>query len=277
MARKRLGEILIEAGLIDETGLRSALIDQRRYGGPLGRVLVDMKMVHEEDLVQALSKQLAVPLVDLDAIEIPQNVLDLVPAEQAEAQGIIPFAQPMKFLDVAMSDPTNLTIVDELRIKTHLNVRTYLAGPKAIERALHRFYHRGVVNPRNMGRRQRDSVALNDGISIGGHLEVVGQFDETAAPGGGVRTSRTTTGGTPRVPGAPVAPPRPPMGTPPDPGSLAGARVPGPTFADIASLQERIASLEALVRRDEDVLKKLLALIIEKGIATRDEVINRLK
>ena len=122
MARKRLGEILIEAGLIDETGLRSALIEQRRYGGPLGRVLVDMKMVVEEDLVQALSKQLAVPLVDLDAIEIPQAVLDLVPADLAEVQGVIPFAQPMKFLDVAMSDPTNLTLVDELRIKTQLKI-----------------------------------------------------------------------------------------------------------------------------------------------------------
>lgn len=277
MARKRLGEILIEAGLIDETGLRSALIDQRRYGGPLGRVLVDMKMVVEEDLVQALSKQLAVPLVDLDTIEIPQAVLDLVSADMAEQQGIIPFAQPMKFLDVAMSDPTNLTIVDELRIKTHLNVRTYLAGPKAIERALSRFYHRGIVNPRNVGRRARESVGMDNGISIGSHLEVVGQFDESAAPGGagGVRPSRTTTGGSPRVPGAPVAPPRPPMGAPPAPGSHAAHA--GPSFADIATLQERIASLEALVRRDEDVLKKLLALIIEKGIATRDEVINRLK
>ncbi len=275
MARKRLGEILIEAGLIDETGLRSALIEQRRYGGPLGRVLVDMKMVVEEDLVQALSKQLAVPLVDLDAIEIPQAVLDLVPADLAEVQGVIPFAQPMKFLDVAMSDPTNLTLVDELRIKTQLNVRTYLAGPKAIERALARFYHRGLANPRAIGRRPRESVGLDTGVSIGiGPMEVVGQFDETAAPGGGVRPSRTTTG-SPRVPGAPVAPPRPPMGVAPEPAAQAAAR--GPSFADIASLQERIANLEALVRRDEDVLKKLLALIIEKGIASRDEVINRLK
>ncbi|MBZ0238481.1 MAG: hypothetical protein K8M05_39575, partial [Deltaproteobacteria bacterium] len=182
MARKRLGEILIEAGLIDETGLRAALIEQRRYGGPLGRVLVDMRMVGEEDLVQALSKQLAVPLVDLDTLEIPQAVLDLVSADQAEAQGVIPFAQPMKFLDVAMIDPTNLTIVDELRIKTHLNVRTYLAGPKAIERALARFYHRGVVNPRNLARRPRESVGMDGGISIGGAMEVVGQFDESAAP-----------------------------------------------------------------------------------------------
>ena len=241
MARKRLGEIMIEAGLIDETALRSALIEQRRYGGPLGRVLVDMKLVLEDDLVAALSKQLAVPLVDLDALDIPQSVLDLVPATVAEAQGVIPFAQPMKFLDIAMSDPTNLTIVDELRVTTRLNVRSYLAGPKAIERALARFYGRGL-GPRGApaGRRTRESVELD-----------------------------------PAALGAPAPPPRPPLGAPPDPGSQTGPR--GPSFADLAALQERVASLEALIRRDEDVLKKLMGLLIEKGVATRDELIARLK
>lgn len=241
MARKRLGEILIEAGLIDETALRSALIEQRRYGGPLGRVLVDMKLVLEDDLVASLSKQLAVPLVDLDALDIPQNVLDLVSPATAEAQGIIPFGQPMKFLDLAMSDPTNLTVIDELRVTTRLNVRSYLAGPKAIERALARFYGRGI-GPRGapVGRRTRDTVDL-DSAAIG----------------------------------APAPPPRPPLGLPPDPGSQPITR--GPSFADLAALQERVASLEALVRRDEDVLKKLMGILIEKGVATRDEIIARLK
>jgi hypothetical protein len=284
MARKRLGEILIEAGLIDETALRSALIEQRRYGGPLGRVLVDMKLVLEEDLVAALSKQLAVPLVDLDALQISHNVLDIIPAEVAEAHGIIPFAQPMKFLDVAMSDPTNLTLVDELRVKTHLNVRTYLAGPKAIERALQRFYGKGVPVRGVVGaRRSRDSVEI-DHVSGSERMEMTGAFDAEAAPPQGPppRTRTSSLSGVMRAPGAahgsPAAPPRPPMGAAPDPGSQSGPRpLPGPSYADIAALQERIASLEALVRRDEDVLKKLMALLIEKGVATRDEIIARLK
>lgn len=276
MARKRLGEILIEAGLIDETGLRSALIEQRRYGGPLGRVLVDMKLVVEEHLVAALSKQLAVPLVDLDALDVAQAVLDLIPADVAEAQGIIPFAQPMKFLDIAMSDPTNLTVVDELRVKTHLNVRTYLAGPKAIERALQRFYGKGI-GPRTLttGRRTRESVEL-EAQRNSEPMEMIGAFDNDAAP---ARARTTSVSGILRPPGtvgAPAAPPRPPMGTAVDPGSQPpGPR--GPSFADLAALQERVASLEALVRRDEEVLKKLMGLLIEKGVATRDEIIARLK
>lgn len=281
MARKRLGEILIEAGLIDETGLRSALIEQRRYGGPLGRVLVDMKLVLEEDLVAALSKQLAVPLVDLDALQISQQVLDIISADVAEAHGIIPFGQPMKFLDVALSDPTNLALVDELRVKTKLNVRTYLAGPKAIERALARFYGKGI-GPRGVpaARRSRDSVELDSGLRDG-QMEMVSAFDADAAPPRPRTTTSGSLSGIMRVPGAqvgaPSAPPRPPMGNPLDPGSQSGARVPGPSFADLAALQERVASLEARVRRDEDVIKRLLGLLIEKGVATRDEIIARLK
>lgn len=275
MARKRLGEILIEAGLIDETALRSALIEQRRYGGPLGRVLVDLRLVLEEDLVAALSKQLAVPLVDLDNLEIAQHVLDLIPAEVAEAQGIIPFAQPMKFLDVALSDPTNLTLVDELRVKTHLNVRTYLAGPKAIERALSRFYGKGIVGARaaSGGRRSRDSVEL-DSIEPRERMEMTGAFDQEAAPPQPRTRTASSLSGVYRVNPAAAAP-RPPMGTAPDPGSQTATR--GPSFADLAALQERVTSLEALVRRDEDVIKRLMMLLIEKGVATRDEIIARLK
>jgi hypothetical protein len=281
MARKRLGEILIEAGLIDETALRSALIEQRRYGGPLGRVLVDMKLVLEEELVGALSKQLAVPLVDLDALQIPQVVLDRISADVAEAHGIIPFAQPMKFLDVAMSDPTNLTLVDELRVKTHLNVRTYLAGPTAIERALARFYGKGVMGRGIPGaRRSRDSVEIND-LKTGERMEMTSAYDAEAAPPPQMPRSRTSSSvsGVMRVPGAavgaPAAPPRPPMGAPADPAMHTSSR--GPSYADLAALQERVASLEALIRRDEDVLKKLMGLLIEKGVATRDEIIARLK
>jgi hypothetical protein len=66
-----------------------------------------------------------------------------------------------------------------------------------------------------------------------------------------------------------LVPPGPAVSAPP------GARV--PTMAEVAALHERIANLEALVRRDEDVLKKLMALLIEKGVATRDEILAKLR
>ncbi len=321
MARKRLGEILLEAGLIDEATLRVALTEQRRFGGHLGRVLVDMKKVVEEDLVAALSRQLAVPVIELDHIEIPQVVIELVPGEMAEAYSLIPFAQPMKFLDVAMGDPTNQTAIDELRVRTQLNVRTYLAGPKAMERALFRYYGRGVSQTIG-GRRVRTNVELEAPTGSEGDMELVGGYEldlptrqpsATRPPGRAVGSSPAVRvagtsppeAGPPPVSSPSLAPPTMPppvmartetqplmarVETQPSVSRVETATLPArdssppptgaqraPTLADVAALHERIATLEALVRRDEDVLKKLMALLIEKGVATRDEIIAKLR
>ena len=111
MARKRLGEMLLDAGILSEDSLRTALAEQRRWGGTLGRTLIDLKMIGEEELVGMLSRQLNMPSVDLDAMEVPQPVIELVSAELCLQHSLVPFAQPMKFLDVAMVDPTNMGII----------------------------------------------------------------------------------------------------------------------------------------------------------------------
>lgn len=258
MARKRIGEIMIEAGLIDEDGLRAALVEQRRRGGPLGRALVDLKLVTEDAVVVALSRQLAVPVVELEGLEIAQAVIDVIPGELAEAWGIVPFAQPMKFLDLAMSDPTNQRVLDELRVRTNLNIRAHLAGPKAIERAIGKYYGRGLGRGAVGGRRR-------DTLDVPHHedeMELVSAYDPTASRSVPVTGHAPTTQNRERI----------------APSAVAAAPAPrGPSYADLADLQERIASLEALVRRDEDVLKKLMALLIEKGVATRDEILARLR
>jgi type IV pilus assembly protein PilB len=249
MARKKIGEMLIEAGLLDQTGLRAGLVEQRRWGGPLGRILIDMKLVAEEQLVAALSRQLGIPTVDIDRLTIPPAIIDLVPGELAEQQSLVPFAQPMKFLDVAMSDPTNLGIIDELRIRTQLNVRPYLAGPKALERAIAHYYGRGFGAA--TGTRGGMSTGLVDfDPSESGRMEVirsgVGQHEAPALAGS-----------------VDIGLPKPAQ--------------PGGRDAEIRALQERISKLEALVQRDEDVLRKLLGLLVEKGVASRDEILDRIK
>ena len=183
---------------------------------------------------------------------------------------MVPFAQPMKFLDLAMSDPSNVRVLDELRVRTNLNVRSYLAGPKAIERALGRYYGRGMGRAAGAGRRRE---TLDVPRAADEEMELVNPYDPSASrsvPVAGVNPPSTQS--RERFP----APP-PPTRT----GAASTAPPPtaarGPSFADVAELQERIASLEALVRRDEDVLKKLMALLIEKGVATRDEILARLR
>jgi hypothetical protein len=250
MARKRLGEILLDAGVIDEQRLRVALLEQQRWGGHLGRILVDMKLVSEDVLVQALSQQLNFPAINLDKRTIPTSVLELVSGELAEQHSIIPFHIDGKFLDVAMTDPTNLGIVDELRIRTQLNVRPYLAGPSMIERALAMHYNRGQGKLRM-------------------HLEAQNRPYDPQVSGGNEPSAMDLD-----------------AGSSVDPLSAAARRAQGIALssndarnydAEIANLRERITTLEALVQRDEDVIRKLMGLLVSKGIATREEILASIK
>lgn len=253
MARKRIGEILTQAGVLDSAGLRAALTEQRRWGGPLGRILVDMKLVSEDALVRALSQQLNFPVVNIDKLRIAPEVLELVSGDLAEQHGIVPFNLEGKFLDVAMSDPTNLGIIDELRIRTQLNVRPYLAGPKAIERALARCYGRGMglMNMGIGGQSDTDIPIIEDGLDLD-------------APTTGARAGGAELGASQRRANLMEL----------TSGKKVGA---DERDAEIRSLQERIQRLEALITRDEDVLRKLLGLLVDKGIATRDEILERIK
>lgn len=257
--RKKLGEILVQAGVLSEAQLRAALTEQRRWGGPLGRILVEMKVISEEAMVQALSMQLNLPGVNLEQKDIDPAVVDLVPGELAEQLSAMPFAVQGKFLDVAMTDPTNLAAIDTLRTKTRLNVRPYLAGPRAMERAHSKYYGRGVA-PLDVGasHRQVDLSAPSSPM-----LDIEGRsyegFDRAAAAPPGAAAVATRRGH-----GSIVEP------LPLSPRELEAEK-------KIAALQERIERLEALVARDEDVLRKLLGLLVQKGLATREEIVERLK
>ena len=245
MARKKLGEMLIDAGVIDASTLRAALAEQQRWGGSLGRALVEMRLIDENTLIATLGAQLHLPTVDLDQLTVPAEVLALVNGELCERHARVPFAPPFKFLDVAMSDATNLGIIDELRIRTQLNVRPYMAGPKMIERALRRYYGRGLA----WG---------SSGDNNAGSIELAPRTGDASG-----RVKRAT--GSNLVDDAPL-----------DVGRSKLARD-GERDAEIAALQGRLSRLEALVARDEDVIKKLMALMVDKQLATRDEILERIR
>ncbi|MFT3693920.1 MAG: hypothetical protein QM831_12315 [Kofleriaceae bacterium] len=246
MAKKRLGEMLIEAGLLSEQALRVALKEQQRFGGSLGRTLVELKLVLESELVRVLAAQLRVPAIDLDAIEIPQSVLAFVSADMADLHGLVPFGQPMKFLDVAMTDPTNQTAIDELRMRTKLNIRPALAGPKMIERAIGKYYGRGF------SRFYGDIALALD--TVGPELEVEKSDNEPALDDLLVEESIR--------PNAPVIPPKP-AGPPPIPKSGVSA--------ENAVYERRIAELEARIARQDQKIEKLIATIIDHGMGSRDD------
>jgi len=230
-----------------------------------------MKHIGEAELVSTLGQQLNLPTVDLDAIEIHPTVLELVPGDVAEQHSIVPFAQPMKFLDVAMAEPTNMGVIDELRIRTQLNIRPFLAGPKMLERALAKHYRRGFG--RQLNRRDVDLTIESHGDTISPGIEAPSGRPDTAEIDAarrreGLRPARPTRAGFDPNLISPVAPS--PQSGPPS--ISARSR-----DAEIDALQDRISRLEALVERDEEVLRKLLALLVEKGLATREEILDRIR
>ncbi len=256
MPRKKLGEMLVEAGVLSESGLRMALGEQKRWGGTLGRTVVEMKLVSEAELVRVLAQQLNLPTVDLDTREIHKTVLDLLPGEVAEEHTLIPFAQPMKFLDVAMAEPTNLGVIDELRIRTQLNIRPHLAGPKMIERAISKFYGRGFSR-----HSARPAVPPDVPLAID---DIEPRKRVVTPPAVPVVTAKDRIRPFPNIPRTET----------PD---FAGPPPIATRDAEIDALQERLSSLESLVARDEEVLRKLLALLVEKRVATREEILERIR
>jgi Type II secretion system (T2SS), protein E, N-terminal domain len=142
-AKKRLGEMLLEAGVIDETQLHSALGHQRKWGGKLGQALQDLKLATEPQIVGALSRKFGYEVVNITAVEQTpqlQGALKLLPRELALRQTLLPIAADPGSLTVAMADPSNIAVVDELSFRTGRRIRVVLAGDREIAAAVRRLY-----------------------------------------------------------------------------------------------------------------------------------------
>jgi type IV pilus assembly protein PilB len=146
--KKRLGELLIEAGVIDDAQLQSALGHQKRWGGRLGKALVDLNMANEEQIVQALAKKMGYPIVRLAALETSPAIeaaLKVVPKELAEKYNLLPYAVEgdarRGTVSVAMGDPTNIAAIDEIQFRSGRRVIPALAGDSDIAMAIRRLYY----------------------------------------------------------------------------------------------------------------------------------------
>lgn len=140
--KKRLGELLLEAGVIDEAMLQSALGHQRRWGGRLGQALLDLKLVSEAVIVEALSRKSGIEVARLSELEpyALDQATKLVPREFAQRNNVFPMAADTSSITVAMSDPTNLALTDELRFRTGRRVKVCIGGDREIAEAI-RFHY----------------------------------------------------------------------------------------------------------------------------------------
>lgn len=139
--KKKLGDMLLEAGLIDNLQLHAALGRQKQWGGRLGSIIIEMGFVKEADIVSLLAKQCNVPCVTLSAIgEVSLPLLQLIPKDTAKKYSIFPVKLDKGILHLAMIDPTDLGIADEIKFLANCPIQPVLALESDIKKAIKRYY-----------------------------------------------------------------------------------------------------------------------------------------
>jgi type IV pilus assembly protein PilB len=136
----RIGELLLKEKRITVEQLQEALNHQRTNGGKLGLNLVKLGFVKDADITALLSKQYGVPSVALADFDIDAAVLKLVPAETAQKYQIVPLARAGATLTIAMTDPTNVFAMDDIRFMTGYNVEPVVASEIAVLEAIEKYY-----------------------------------------------------------------------------------------------------------------------------------------
>ena len=136
----RLGELLVRENVISAGELRKAQDEQRKEGGRLGSSLVKLGMIEESELTSFLSKQYGVPAINLAEFEIEKDVINLVPREVAEKHSLVPFNRSGSTISVAMSDPSNIFAIDDIKFITGYNVEVMVASEQAIRDSIERYY-----------------------------------------------------------------------------------------------------------------------------------------
>jgi hypothetical protein len=136
----RIGEILVQAGILDEFQLETGLQESERFCGRLALTLVRLDLVEEDELVRALARKLGVPTARLDGKRIEPSVLGLVPQDLAARRACVPlFAKREGGVDVlylGMEDPSDVDALDEVSFRAGLKVRPVLLAPSDLQRTL---------------------------------------------------------------------------------------------------------------------------------------------
>jgi hypothetical protein len=239
--RIMLGELLLKAGVISEGQLRAALGEQKKWGGKLGMVLVDMGFLKEETLVKALSKQLGLPRVDFDGLRIAPEALQKIDRDYCETHQILPvsFDGLRKQLVIAMADPQNLKLVDEIGFRTGCKIHVAIAGERALAQAIRAFCF-GEGTP-------EAPAATPKPAGVGGQpMKLINSQGDTL-----VRKLKDIK--------PPLEPKRPPKPT--------GAVDQETEEAQANSLK----AVELLQRKQLRIMKALIELLVEKGYITHED------
>jgi len=136
----RIGELLLKEKIITPEQLQQALAQQKSNGGKLGYNLVKMGFVTDDEIISLLSKQYGVPSINLSRFEVDAAVIKLIPGETALKYQIVPLSRAGATLTIAMTDPTNVFAMDDIKFMTGYTVEPVVASEAAVMEAIQKYY-----------------------------------------------------------------------------------------------------------------------------------------
>ena len=168
MEASRLGELLVRNNVITKEQLTKALEEQKQSGGQsrLGTILIKSGVVSEADLTAFLSKKYGLPAINLAEFEVDAAVIKTIPSDIAQKYQIIPVNRAGSTLIIAMSDPSNIFAIDDIKFMTGYNVEVVVSSDTAIKDAIDKYYDQSASLADVMG-----NLEMED-------LEVVGEEEE---------------------------------------------------------------------------------------------------
>ena len=142
---ERIGDLLVKEGLITRVQLDKALQEQRQNGTRVGYNLVKLGYVQEIELTKTLARQYKMPAVDLSKFEVDPKIVKLIPADLALKNLVLPLKRDGRTLTVAMADPTNFAVIDDLKFITRYDIFPVIAGEFTLRNTLDKIYESNEV------------------------------------------------------------------------------------------------------------------------------------
>ena len=172
----RLGDLLIREGLITKDQLEKALQEQKASGSRLGYQLVKLGFVQETEITKMLARQYRMPAVDLSRFEVDPKLVKMIPSDIATKHLVLPLKKEGRTLTVAMADPTNMGVIDDLKFVTRYDIFPVIAGEYTLRTAIEKHYEQVDA--------QLDNLLKEIGEEGSGEeLEVLQEQEESEAAG----------------------------------------------------------------------------------------------
>jgi len=178
--RKRLGEILYKAGLVEKQALINAIKTSRSNNKRLGQILLELGLIDEDTLTKAIAKQFDLEYVNLDKTTIPQDAAKLIPQELMKRHNVLPLGMNNGKLKVIISDPLDLEMMDAIRFRLNTELECCVASPTKISSYIQDSFDQATKEESDRLRHSIDATAA-ELAEVGHELQAEALRGQTAA------------------------------------------------------------------------------------------------